>query len=172
MTVTTITQYGPDGTPTAGNSLVGVVEAIADINAPTLAELDAGMAFECALDVFGITKEVSWQSRKKLCDRISTQRPGQMQYGFSSDLRVTMEDPQADQPLLAKFVEGATVYLFHRPGMDHDTPLASAQKVQVVKGIVGSVTIGEINTDEGQEYEAVVSLGVQDMNDGLLVAIA
>lgn len=175
MTASTFTAYDPSGHLVAGNSTVLAVDAIANINAPTAAELNTtgAVAIQCAMEEFGITTDVSWRERKKLCDKIATQSPGNRTFGMSSELRITLDDPQGDeQRALDKFVIDGVVYLVHRPGKPHTAPFVAGDKVQVVKAIVGAVDLAPINTDEGAEYDAVVQVGIQEMNDGLLVSVA
>lgn len=158
-----VASYDPDGVATAGNSQIGLAPTIVDINAPTLAELQAGTTFECATEAFGSTTDVSTTSRKKLCDKVATQRPGARTYQVEA-LRITLDDPQSEtgNELMDKFGVDDTVYLWHRPGLPHADELAAGQKVQVIKAIVSSVDLANVTTEEGEEYEFVVNLAVQD----------
>ena len=160
-----ITTSDPAGPQTAGNSLIGVTSAIADIKAPKVSELDAGIRFECAIEKFGVTISTKTTARQKLCDVIATKKLGASEYDDIT-ISFTLEDPQgASQPLLDKFAQGATVYLFHRPGLAHGSTIAAAQKMQVIKAIVATRYLNEVSTTEGEEYEVTATLMPQDATD-------
>lgn len=167
----TVTVYNPDGFAVAANSMIGVTLAVANIQAPTLAELTAGTVFQCATEAFGSTTTVSTVERKKLCHTVAQKRRGNMSYDDVT-LTFTLDDPQgATQGLLDIFANDAKVFLFHRPGMTHTSALAATQKVQVIEAIVMNRDLAELTTNEGSEYQATVVLGVQARTD-LLVPIA
>lgn len=166
------TFYDPAGVNTAGKSQIGVVTAIADIEKPTLTELSAGTAFECAIESFGLTISASSTSRKKLCDLVATKTPGNSEYD-DLEFSFVLDDPQAaTQPLLDKFTTGSTVYLYHRPGEDHDTAIATGDMVQVIKGKVMKRQLDQVTTDEGQEYSATVTIAPSEGTDILVAVVA
>lgn len=167
------TFYSPNGSPVAGNSTIVVVDAIADLDAPKLTELNAAgsVTIQCAIENFGVTTDVKWIERKKLCDKIATQRPGNRSYSMDA-IELTLDSPQgAQQIAAAKFVEDATLYIAHRPGKDHKAAIAAQDKVIVYEVIVGSADMKPISTDEGEEYRLVVNLGVIRKSSGLLVTV-
>ena len=170
MTTPVITPYNPEGIPTAGNSLVIAATALANLNAPKLSEC-AGQSIQCALGEFGITKEVSWQERRKLCHTYAQEMRGRTTLGLASPLRIALTDPQEENAVLARFVEGALVPLIHRPGKPFADPVAVGDLVQVVRGYVGTVTLAPVTTTEGEEYEAIIDMRIRDMNSGFLVPI-
>lgn len=156
-----VTVYDPDGVATAGNSQIGIAPIILDINNPLVSELSAGTVFECATEAFSSTTNVSNVTRKKLCDLVATERPGDRNYQVEQ-LSIVLDDPQGeDQPLLDMFGLDDTIYLWHRPGMAHDAAIEDGQKVQVVQAIVASVDLAPISTEAGEEYEFLVGLSVQ-----------
>lgn len=165
-----ISVYDPMGTPTAGNSLVAVVPLIADLDAPTVLEANAGTAFQCAIEEFGSNTDVSYTTRKKLCDRKGSQRIGERNYG-AIQISVVIDPQAAEQTFLDQFVEDQVTYLLHRPGKEHTDPLAAADMVQTIKGIVASVDLQPLSTETGQEYEALISIAVDDRNAGLFVPL-
>lgn len=157
-----VSVYNPDGVATAGNSQIGLAPTVVDIDSPTVAELNAGIVFECATEAFGSTTDVSTISRKKLCDRVATQRPGDRTYQVEP-LEIVLDDPQGDeQELMDRFGIDDTIYLWHRPGLDHDEAIEAGQKVQVIRAIVSSVDLATITTEAGEEYRFVVNLAIQD----------
>lgn len=155
--------YDPSGIATAGNSQIGIAPAVADINAPTEAELTAGTTFQCATEAFGSTTDASTISRKKLCNKVASQRPGDRTYNVEP-LIITLDDPQSVEgnALMDKFGLDDVVYLWHRPAVAHDEPVTSGQRVQVIEAIVSSVDLQNISTEAGEEYNFVVNLAVQD----------
>ncbi len=171
MSQTTVV-YNPSGTATAGMSRIGVAPAIADIEMPTVAELAAGVVFECAIEEFGVTTKVGTTSRKKLCDIKAKKRLGDAEYD-DLELSIVLDDPQGEeQAMLDAMVQGSTVYLYHRPGLTHTGDIAAGQKVQVTEAIVANRDLAGITTDEGDEYQAVVTLMIQDTTDLLVDVVA
>lgn len=168
MSVPTV--YNPAGVATAGKSMIGVCTAIADIQAPKLAELQAGTVFECATESFGLGVSAATVSRRKLCDTVAKKQRGNVEYEDMT-LQITI-DPQATAiSLLDIFAPGARVFLFHRPGIAHTTPLAAtAQKVQVIEAVVLTRRLDDVTVDDGQEYGATITLMPQAATD-LLVSI-
>jgi len=159
-----ITVYDPAGIATAANSRIVVLPAVADLNAITVAEWNAGLAVECATEAFGTQTNVSMVSRKKLCDPVATQRPGDRTYEMSGELRLTLDDPQAADglELMDKFALDDTVYLAHRPGLAHTDAAAADQRYEGLKAIVAGVDLAPISTEAGEEYEFVVQLAIQE----------
>lgn len=167
-----IAEYNPMGVATAGNSLIAVVPLIADLNAPTVIEANAGVAFQCAIEEFGSATTVSYTTRRKLCDKKGRQRIGERNY-TEIQLTPVLDDPQSPtQELVDLFAEDQPVYLLHRPGKDHQEALAAADMVQAIKGVVALVDLTPITTENGEEYTATISIAVDDRNDGMLVPLA
>lgn len=167
-----ITEYNPQGTQTAGMSRIVLVPAIADraTLAPTVPEINAGIAIECAIDAFGPGVKPSTTERKMLCDKVAKKRLGSESY---DDLPISfvLDDPQgADQKLLDKLVKGSTVFLVHRPGMAHTTAFAAAQKVQVIEAIVATRNLTALDTKEAAEYQVEATLMPQNITD-IFVAV-
>lgn len=166
-----ITTYAPTGTQTAGMSAIIVAPAVANINTPTLAEINAGIAAHCALEEFGVSVSSKTTERKKLCDTIAQKRLGSATYDEIS-LEFPVEDPQgATQVLLDALAVGVTKYFIHRPGMAYGAAFASGQKVQVVKGLVLSRFLKPITTADGEEYTVVATIAPQAATD-IFVAVA
>ena len=166
MTATPI-EYAPPGVQTAAKSRILIVPAIADIDAPTVAEINAAssIAIECAIEQFGISISPSTLSRKKLCHSVAQKKPGTSEYDDIT-MSATLQDPQgADQPIVDALPVGAVKYAVHRPGEDHETPIDTGDTVQVSKIQVATRYLNPVTTDEGQEYEMTAVLTVQDSTD-------
>lgn len=170
--MSTPTFYAPTGSPIAGNTTVAVADAIADIDAPTAAECNDSVFIECAVETFGVTTNVSWISRKKLCDVVATQRPGNRTYNMEA-MNLVLSDPQgATQAAADLFVDDAIVYVVQRLGKTHDDPFTAGDKVVVYQCVVGAVDLAPTTTDEGAEAQATVQLGVVAKSEGLFVEVA
>ena len=72
--------YNPAAMTTAGRTLIAVVPAVADLDAMTVAEANAGTMIHCATEAFGSTTNVSTQTRKMICDVVGTEKPGARTY--------------------------------------------------------------------------------------------
>lgn len=166
------TFYSPTGSPIAGKTTVAVADAIADIDEPTAAECNDSVFIECAIETFGVSTDVSWISRKKLCDTVATQRPGNRTYSMES-MTLVLADPQGGTQAAADlFVEDGTVFVVQRIGKDHDTAFVSGDQVVVYRCVVGAIDLAPTTTDEGAEASAVVQLGVVAKSEGLFVEVA
>lgn len=166
-----LVMYGPDGTTTAGNSQIGIVDAIADLNSPTALELANATVIQCALEEFGSTTEVSYRTRKKLCHKKGQQRVGERNYGTIT-LTITLDDPQgAAQAATDKLAEDNEVFIYHRPGKDDTELPVAGDKVQTLRGFVASNDLAPITNEDGAEYEAIIQIAVVERNTGLLVPV-
>ena len=165
-----VTQYAPEAVYTAGNTLIGDAPAIANIQAPTVAELGASTVFQCATEAFGSTTNVSKGTRKMICDVVGKQRVTNREYQMES-LVIMYGNPQTANTFLQAFTLGSTHYLWTRPGKDDDAAIAAADKVLVIKVTIDAVDLRQISTADGDEYAAVISVSVQARTQ-LLVAVA
>jgi hypothetical protein len=165
-----VTQYAPDARYTAGNTVIGDAPAIANINAPKLAELAASITFEGATEAFGSSTNVTKGTRKMIADKVGKQRVTNREYQMEN-LTIMAGNPQDANELVDSFVPDSTHYLWIRPGVDDSTALAAAQKVQVIETTVDACDLRQVSTADGDEFAVVVSLSVQDRTP-LLVAIA
>lgn len=165
----TVTTYAPEARPTAGNTVVGVAPAIANIRAPKLTELDASTYIQCAIESFGSATNVSRGSRKMLCDTVATEKVNSRTYTMEP-LTIMVGDLQEANALLDKLVLDSTHYYWVRPGLDHKQPLAAQQKVLVIKATVDAVDLRTISNSDGDEFAIVVEHSVQDRTQ-LVVSI-
>lgn len=132
----------PPSIPVDGNLLVLTAPAIADIDNPTLAEVQAASVKEitCYLQdsKVGVSKEQGTIPDRRMCMTTALQVPGQ---GTATADDITyVYDPQAPagDPMNVAYdarPEGSLVYDLVRRGLPYDTPLAAGQvfEVQVVR---------------------------------------
>ena len=123
--------------PADGNKLVLVVPAIADVDAPTIAELTAASVVDisCYLtgDGWSPSKEQASIADERLCSTETFERPGRKTRG----LEVTYID-NTNSPYEAEFnkavdtlVEGTDHYIVTRRGLPYEQPLAAGQIVEI-----------------------------------------
>lgn len=162
----TVTIPAPDGIDAAGRSSVVWVPAIADLTAPTVAEINAGTHLSCAVDAFPVSLDVPTATRMKYCYKQPVQTPGKP--SFSVGPLVFDADPQgidttgayAHQEVL---VTGAKGYLLDRRGLDFDVAYAAGQKGTIYPATVSGWRDVDIDTSstDGQklqrEYHFAVS---------------
>lgn len=161
------TVYDPEGVEILGNIKVGIAPAVADITAPTLAELQAGVEITCAIDTFAISGTRATTEKFVLCNTSPKIRLGRRTF---DDVTLTPDiiDPQDDaDTLLAACPEGGIVYLWARPGVASDDALAADQMVQVAKCRVLSRNIAEATTDDGAVFQWSIVLHPEDASNPL-----
>lgn len=148
--------------------VVWVPEAddIADIAAPTVAELNAGTDLTCLLtkDGLAIGGNTNAVDAAALCSRVDSQAAGSV--GYSPQLkffRYTDEDPAWD--LVAW---GDTGYLVVRGGPDYDAAWAAGQQVEVYKAQFGEKIPADSATNAMRTF--VVSLFVDVVDQDAVVA--
>lgn len=138
-----LAQWNPSTQTSRGNISVGVAPAIADINAPELAELDTGIGLDCSIQTMNGTSTTSTESIDWLCDPASETLPGSTTHTI--DDLVIKGTGQADSTLVSGLSVGDVVYIWRRDGLAHDTALAAAQLVWVWKVIITSIDPLEAN---------------------------
>ena len=148
-----ITAYDPDDQYTAGNTVINIMPAVASATlvAVTVAEWNAGTMIQCATEEFSMTTEAATASRKKICDKVATQRPGERTY-VASDTVIVASSPQAANTLVDGLTLDAIKYVAVRPGLTDSTAAAASQKVWVDKRQVLAVDPEPITTEEGNAY--------------------
>lgn len=146
-----LTTFAPDDTYTAGNTVINVMPAVANITSPTLTEWNAGTVIQCATEAFEPSLDTKTNTRKKLCDKESVEIPGTATFSIS-DITIVSDNPQGEAPYPAIFVPGATVFIGVRPGMDHASAAAAAQKVWVFEAQFQDLVPTKITTDEGEAF--------------------
>lgn len=138
-----LTKWNPSTQISRGNVSVGVAPAVADIEAPTLAELGTGTGLECAIQTFNGTSSTDSESIDWLCDPASEQLPGSTTH--SIDDLVIKTTGQEDDDLVSSLAIGDVVYIWRRDGLDKDTALAADQMVWVWQAIITSIDPLEAN---------------------------
>ena len=132
-----LTQWNPDTAISRGNISVGVAEAIVDINAPKVTELEAGIGLDCSITTMNGTSSTDSESIDWLCSPASEQLPGSTTH--SMDALVIKATGQSDEDLVSALNVGDTTYVWRRDGLSHDDDLASGQMVWVWKVIITSI---------------------------------
>lgn len=138
---------------------VSWVPTIADISAPTAAELDAGTVITCDLTKDGLNPggSTSGVDSAGLCSRVDSQIAGSVSYGFT--LRgFRYNDGNDDFWDLVDW--GDAGHLVVRRGYDYDTAWTSGQPVEVYKGQFGEPTPAASASNTMQTFE--VSLFVDN----------
>lgn len=163
-----ITIYHPTGTKTAGKLRVAVVPAIADIKAPKMAELEAGVVIQCAIENFEPTTDVSKQTRKKLCDTeaketIGTRTRQLANFQFTGD-------KENEDKVLELMAEDKTVFIVARPYEEYTKEFATGDKLWIHECTVDALDPAPINTDEGNEFEWIAQLSVRNRELNAAVA--
>lgn len=138
-----LTQWNPSTQISRGNISVGIAPAVADIEAPTLAEINTGTGLDCSIQTFNGTSSTDSESIDWLCDPASEQLPGSTTHTI--DDLVIKGTGQADDNLIADLNVGDVVYIWRRDGLAHDTAPAAGQFVWVWKVIITSIDPLEAN---------------------------
>lgn len=149
------TVFDPAGRPAAGRVGLWWVAAIADIDAPTVAELNAGVNISNAVYTFGDGASQSTVARRK--------------YGYAAEVRslgrVTFEppaleyddDPQGtavgtDYDYLTSLVEGAQGFIVHRRDVAPDLDFVAAQIVDIRQASLGYKARVDVGDTEGEMF--------------------
>lgn len=138
-----LTQWNPSTQISRGNISVGVAPVVADINAPTTAELTTGTGLDCSIQTFNGTSKTDSDSIDWLCDPASEQLPGSTTH--SIDDLVIKGTGQGDDDLVQGLTIGDVVYVWRRDGLAHDTVVEDGQYVWVWKVIITSIDPLEAN---------------------------
>lgn len=154
-----ITVYSPEGTKTAGKLKVVVAPAVADVKAPKITEIEAGIEIECALDTFEPSTDVSKQTRRKLCDTEARETVGTRTRQLAN-FEFTGEK-EKETKLLELMAEDKTVFIIARPYQNYDEAFAAQDKVWVHKCTVDALDPAPINAEEGNEFAWIAQLSVQ-----------
>jgi len=158
----------------AGKVLLVWCPTVADITAPTVAEIEAGVEFQCATDTFDTSGAITKQSnsaREILCDVAAVAEESPEQLG-TLELHVFV-DPQAyaSNAFLQAMQADAEGYLIHREGIDYGTGVAAAQVVHVYEGQVSGDPIPDSATlDDDNSFGAVVAVNLKRRKYASIVA--
>lgn len=144
----------PPGVDAAGNSKLVFVKALADVSAPKVAEIKAGVDISCALYGFSPTFDQSTVSRMKYCSRQASESLGRV--------TVTIDDIEYDYnpqnasdsgyAYYASLVPGTTGWIIDRRGLDAKTvDWAADQLVDIYPVTLGAR--GRVAVDPSAEGE-------------------
>ncbi|GAB3376219.1 phage tail tube protein [Amycolatopsis echigonensis] len=114
-----------------GNNKVTFVPVLANIAAPTVAELTGGTSLECLImaDGLDISTDEAAITASKLCDTIDAEQPGRAKTTIK--LTCVRKDVPAEDIAWTLLQRGLTGYLAVRRGIPVATGYATGQKVEV-----------------------------------------
>lgn len=164
-----LTKYNVDTLVSRGFVTLGVVDAIADINAPTLTEIDTGITYECATEAFENSSSVDAATIDWLCDPVSESLPGNITHEIG-DLKIKW-DPQDSELIDQTFTPGTTKYLWRRDGIAHDEAPTAGQLLWIWEVKITSVDPSPVANAAGDYLALIVHVTVMRRTD-LPVAIA
>lgn len=123
----------PLGVSARGNGAVWFVPAIADIDAPKIAELNAGINLSCAISGFAPTSEQGVVNKTRYCSRGTFEVPGTVtNTGPTLEYVYDPQDPESDEyEWFATLAQGTVGYLVNRLGLDFEANPAAGQYVNV-----------------------------------------
>ena len=136
-------KWNPATKVSRGNVAVSITPAIANIEAPKLIELQDSLALECSISTFNATSSTDSETVDWLCDPVSENLPGSTSHEID-DLIIKVSG-QDDQELIESLSIGDTIYLWRRDGMQHDTDVATGNRIWVWKVTVTSIDPVESN---------------------------
>jgi hypothetical protein len=146
-------------TPADGNFLALIVPAIANTDAPTLAELNAGTVVDisCYLTGGGWKPSLSEQviTDERVCTTQTYEKKGRSQRGLEIEYIDNTNSPNAAEFNKAKdtLIPDSSHFLVTRAGLSYESALASGQKVSVYP-----IDAGEYN-DLPPEANSVLKTG-------------
>ena len=140
-----ITAWKPATTISRGNIAIGLAPTIADINAPTVTELNGTNAADlsCSIQTMKGTSSADSETVDWLCDPVSETLPGSVSH--SMDDLVIKSTGQADATLITSLKVGQKVYLWRRDGMAVATAPAAGQFIWVWEVVITSIDPLEAN---------------------------
>ncbi|MSS45292.1 hypothetical protein FYJ43_04370 [Cutibacterium sp. WCA-380-WT-3A] len=156
-----ITVYNPAGIETIQDSKFVWVPSLAKIEAATVAELNAGTAFTCALTKFSNKSDASESEDKRICSRNAKKRPGPITYAID-DLDIIIDDPQKPDAFIDSLEPGVHGYIVEFPHLSPDTDIASGQRYYAWQVTVKKKEPGDITTSDGELFVMNVGWSVQD----------
>lgn len=129
-------------TPFDGNMAVWLVPTIANPDAPTAAEIAAGVDISCYLtpDGYAPTVDQATITDDRLCSTETYGQPGRKTRGLVlTGIDNTNSEFETEfNALVDTLVEGTEMFVVRRRGIPYETPVAAAQKVSVLQGKPGT----------------------------------
>lgn len=156
-----ITVYNPEGIETVANSRFVMVPSGAVLDALTIAEIDAGTEFTCALTEFESGADSSENEDKRICRRDAGKRAGSVTYSIN-DFPIIQTDPQEEDPFIDGLVSGVQRIIVEFPNITPGTATAAGQKYYAWKSTLKSRVPGKISTDDGELFAQTTSWSVQE----------
>lgn len=128
--------------PADGRIKTAIVPAIADIYAPTLDELNAGVDISCAITLGGFTFSPSQATitDQRECTDQDFDRPGRKSTGDKSIQIIDNTNTEYEQEwnyAVTSLEEGTAGFIVRRRGLPASTPWADGQKVTVIPFVAG-----------------------------------
>ena len=166
----------PPGILAAGKGSAWFVPAIADITAPTVAEIQAGVNISCELFELNVGFDQTSVGRVKYCSKEEVQSPGKTTRTID---RIRYEyDPQdpesTDYAAYAELTPGTRGFLVDRRGLDaREVDVAADQYVHITPIELGARDDRPINpTEEGGtlQVEQIIHVVGEKQRDIKVVA--
>jgi len=161
-------------TPADGNIKTVIVSTIEDIDAPSLAtDLASPDDISCYITAGGFVFSPEQQaiSDDRECDTFTAEQPGRSSVSGAAvtvidNTGTTLSD--TDNLAVDTLVAGTTLFIVRRYGVAHDTNLASADVVDVIKVIVGKKQ--RVAPEANSVLRSTFPLFVQDFAQDVAVA--
>lgn len=136
-----MTAVFPEGVVAQGNGAVWFVPAIADVNAPTVTELNAGWNISCAVDGFSPGGDQGTSTDIRYCSTQQFEIPGRQT--VTIDAIAYVYDPQEPDNVemyeyYTELTPGRKGYMVNRLGLPFDTPAAAGQFVNLYPVTLGA----------------------------------
>lgn len=147
---------------------VAGAEGIADISAPTVAELTPGVDITCDLTPDGLSLggSTSGVNGETLCKRLDAMTPGKV--SFSPSLKGYRFTPPDTELLWDLAVHGDEGFLVVRRGLDIATAIAATDEVEVYHAQFGEPTMDNSASDTNTTF--TVGLFFSDFDQKAIVA--
>lgn len=166
----------PGGITAAGKGAVYWVPAIADPEAPTVAEVTAGTAIQCVIYEFNLNADQSTVESSRYCDSEVSETLGRTKWTI--DPLIYDYDPQhpdlttGEYAHYAKLTPGLTGYLVDRRGIDHATDPAAGQYVTVIPVKLGARNpLPIVVSNEGETLRVQQTIAVRgDVSQDVTIA--
>ena len=147
----------PPSIPVDGNLHVRWTPAVADMNAPTMAEWTAGVDITCYLQdtKVGVSQEQTSVPDRRMCRTTAVQTPGPAT--ATSDDITYVYDPQAadESPVnvaAETLIKGEQGYFLVRRGLPYETEAAAGQFVEVQHDELGVRWDSSSPTEDQSKY--------------------
>lgn len=144
----------PLGVSARGNGAVWFLPAIANLEAPRVAEFAAGINLSCAISGFAPTSEQGVVNKTRYCSRGTFEVPGTVtNTGPTLEYVYDPQEPTSEEyEWFATLAQGTVGFLVNRLGLDFEAPVAAGQFVNVYPTQAGvQVPVPIDPTAEGDE---------------------